>query len=125
MATSTEKRSRFLGLFGQLLTFAAERGILMIVWTFERSPQEQNFLYQQGRTRPGKIVTNCDGYITKSEHQKWLAIDLAVVKDGEVEWADLPEYHDLGEFWESLGGAWGGAFIGSGSALNDIYHFQL
>ena len=34
-----------------------------------RTAEEQNYLYQQGRTRPGQKVTNCDGYKAKSNHQ--------------------------------------------------------
>ena len=34
-----------------------------------RTAEEQNKLYQQGRTKAGKIVTKCDGYNIKSKHQ--------------------------------------------------------
>ena len=34
-----------------------------------RTAQEQNALYQIGRTRAGNKVTNCDGYKSKSNHQ--------------------------------------------------------
>ena len=34
-----------------------------------RTAEEQNYLYQQGRTRAGQRVTNCDGYKAKSNHQ--------------------------------------------------------
>lgn len=34
-----------------------------------RTAQEQNALYQLGRTRAGNKVTNCDGYKSKSNHQ--------------------------------------------------------
>lgn len=34
-----------------------------------RTAKEQNELYQQGRTRKGIKVTNCDGYNRKSNHQ--------------------------------------------------------
>ena len=34
-----------------------------------RTAQEQNALYQLGRTRAGNKVTNCDGYKSKSSHQ--------------------------------------------------------
>jgi peptidoglycan L-alanyl-D-glutamate endopeptidase CwlK len=117
---STANRVRFIELWGQLCAYAAQLNISFIIWTFDRSPQEQNDLYKRGRTMPGPIVTNCDGYIKKSAHQHWTAIDIAIVKNGEVEWADIPEYHDLGDYWESIGGVWGGRW-----ALNDIYHFSL
>lgn len=44
-----------------------------------------------------------------SLHRKRLAIDLNLFKDGEY----LPSSEDhrpLGEFWESIGGSWGGRF---------------
>ena len=34
-----------------------------------RTAEYQNSLYQQGRTKPGKIVTKLDGYNRKSNHQ--------------------------------------------------------
>lgn len=34
-----------------------------------RTAEYQNELYQQGRTKPGKVVTNCDGFKNKSNHQ--------------------------------------------------------
>ena len=48
-----------------------------------RTAEYQNSLYQQGRTRPGKIVTKLDGYNKKSNHQAKAdgyghAVDIAV-----------------------------------------------
>lgn len=48
-----------------------------------RTAAYQNELYQQGRTRPGKIVTKLDGYNKKSNHQAKAdgyghAVDIAV-----------------------------------------------
>ena len=34
-----------------------------------RTTEEQQSLYAQGRTKPGNIVTNCDGIKNKSNHQ--------------------------------------------------------
>jgi putative secretion activating protein len=34
-----------------------------------RTAEEQNALYQKGRSKPGPKVTNCDGYKAKSNHQ--------------------------------------------------------
>lgn len=43
-----------------------------------RTPEEQNELYQQGRTKPGNIVTYLDGYTRKSKHNETpsLAVDI-------------------------------------------------
>lgn len=48
-----------------------------------RTAEYQNELYQQGRTKPGKIVTKLDGYNKKSNHQAKSdgyghAVDIAV-----------------------------------------------
>lgn len=48
-----------------------------------RTAEYQNSLYQQGRTKPGKIVTKLDGYSRKSNHQAKAdgyghAVDIAV-----------------------------------------------
>ena len=48
-----------------------------------RTAEYQNELYQQGRTKPGKIVTKLDGYNRKSNHQAKAdgyghAVDIAV-----------------------------------------------
>ena len=49
------------------------------------------------------------GHIRDSFHYKRLAIDLNLFKDGQ--YLTLTEAHTpLGEFWESLGGTWGGRF---------------
>lgn len=44
-----------------------------------RTIEEQNGLYAQGRTKPGKIVTNARG--GKSYHNYGLAIDFAILYD--------------------------------------------
>ncbi|MBS5037147.1 MAG: M15 family metallopeptidase [Fusobacterium sp.] len=58
-----------------------------------RTAEEQNKLYQQGRTTPGKIVTNCDGYKIKSNHQTkddglGHAGDIAVLVNNKITWEE-------------------------------------
>lgn len=48
-----------------------------------RTAEYQNNLFQQGRTKNGQIVTYCDGYIKKSNHQAksdgyGYALDIAI-----------------------------------------------
>lgn len=52
-----------------------------------------------------------------SLHRIRLAIDLNVFKDGKY-LTTGEEYVDLGEYWESIGGTWGGRF-------KDGNHFSL
>ena len=58
-----------------------------------RTAEEQNKLYQRGRTVPGKIVTNCDGYKLKSNHQTkddglGHAGDIAVLINNKITWEE-------------------------------------
>lgn len=58
-----------------------------------RTAEEQNKLYQQGRTTPGKIVTNCDGYKIKSNHQTkddglGHAGDIAILINNKITWEE-------------------------------------
>jgi hypothetical protein len=52
-----------------------------------------------------------------SLHKSRLAVDLNVFRDGKY-LTTGEQYTDLGEFWESIGGAWGGRF-------NDGNHFSF
>lgn len=45
-----------------------------------RTPAEQQVIYNQGRTAPGPIVTNSKPY--QSNHQYGIALDFGVFKDG-------------------------------------------
>lgn len=49
-----------------------------------RSPQRQAYLYEQGRTSPGKIVTKARPW--RSWHQYGVAVDLVYKKDGVWTW---------------------------------------
>jgi hypothetical protein len=110
------KRTDFLYKIGKLLVFAEERGIPIICFTFHRTVKEQYDEFLAGRS-------NCDGTIKKSQHQKWLAMDFVIVDEqGNCVWEDVPEYRVLGEYWESLGGTWGGRWS---SPAGDVYHMEL
>ena len=54
---------------------------------------------------------------SNSLHKEKLAIDLNLFKDGRYLSA-TEDHKPLGEFWESLGGTWGGRF-------NDGNHYSL
>lgn len=90
---------------------------LVVVCTY-RSPQEQQALFAQGRTQPGRKVTEIDGARKLSRHNKRPAeaVDLAVMvdPDGEgplkpvISWTDREAYLAMGEIAEELGLVWGG-----------------
>jgi peptidoglycan L-alanyl-D-glutamate endopeptidase CwlK len=54
-----------------------------------RSPQRQQYLYEQGRTRPGTTVTNARPWT--SYHQYGLAADFVLYQDGQWSWESTRE----------------------------------
>ena len=54
---------------------------------------------------------------SKSAHKQRLAIDLNLFKDG-VYLTSTEAHQPLGEYWEHLGGSWGGRF-------NDGNHYSI
>lgn len=61
-----------------------------------RTVAEQQELFAQGRTKPGKIVTNLDGVNKKSKHNYYpsLAVDIAPYP---IDWDDLGRFKALAE----------------------------
>ena len=107
--TPTDKRVDFFRAIAFLIGQLDSEGIKMMPTCFHRTSDEQLTLYNQGKTK-----------VLHSKHQDWLAIDLVLVKDGELVWERTPEYEKAGERWEMVGGVWGGRW----KSLNDIYHFE-
>lgn len=62
-----------------------------------RSAKRQNEIYQEGRTKKGIILTNCDGYIEKSKHQLkedgyGYAVDIGIYNpklEGKIDWGNI------------------------------------
>ena len=54
------------------------------------------------------LVANGKSKVKYGKHNDRLAIDLLIAKDG-VDLKD-DEYRPIGEYWESVGGIWGGRF---------------
>ncbi|UED78350.1 M15 family metallopeptidase [Lysinibacillus sp. CD3-6] len=67
-----------------------------------RSQARQNYLYQQGRTRPGKIVT----WTLSSNHTSRLAWDIAVAPPKPL--YDVDTLTKVGAIARKLGITWGG-----------------
>lgn len=85
---------------------ANQAGVPLAVFESYRSSERQDALYAQGRTTPGKIVTNAKG--GDSWHQYGLAIDVALFDDGEWSWNFDPKR--VSQFFESPLLKWGGTF---------------
>ncbi len=96
---------------------------LFIVHTL-RTYEEQDELYAQGRTKPGKKVTDARG--GQSWHNFGRAIDFAFEERGTQRptWSTagdaIEDWRLLGQMGEAIGLEWGGRFEG----LGDFGHFH-
>lgn len=101
-----------------LVREAARHGIKIKVTSGLRTYDEQNALYAQGRTKPGRIVTNARGGY--SNHNFGIAFDVTIFNGRNPVW-ESPQYKIVGAIGKRLGLEWGGDWRG----FNDEPHFQL
>ena len=80
--------------------------------------EEQNALYEQGRSKPGRIVTNARGGY--SNHNFGIAFDIGVFEGGRY-LDESPAYKAVGALGIKLGLEWGGNW----KTIQDEPHFQL
>ncbi len=80
-----------------------------------RSQERQKYLYSQGRTRPGQIVT----WTLTSNHKSRLAWDIAVGPPRSL--YDVTTLNRVGSIARKLGITWGGDWVGS----IDRPHFEV
>ncbi len=85
--TLREKQSKFVDMLALLILYAASQGFELTL---------------------GDAWAK-DGHKDKSLHYDRLAIDLNLFKDGEYLTA-TEDHKQLGEFWESISGSWGGRY---------------
>ncbi|WHY02659.1 M15 family metallopeptidase [Neobacillus sp. DY30] len=112
----------------QLVQQAAKIGIVVVITDGFRSIEEQNTIYEQGRTTEGNIVTNAKG--GESYHNYGLAIDFALeTPSGDVIWDrqydrnqnGKSDWSEVVKIAKSLGFEWGGDWKG----FKDYPHFQM
>jgi peptidoglycan L-alanyl-D-glutamate endopeptidase CwlK len=99
---------------------AKKRGYRVLVTSTFRSADSQNELYAQGRTKPGRKVTNAKaGY---SWHNFRMAFDLVpLTENGKADWNNLKAFRELGALGKTFGLEWGGDW----SKFPDMPHFQF
>lgn len=91
-----------------------ERGIDIFVTEYHRSQERQNYLYEQGRSRPGQIVT----WTRSSNHTSGYAWDIACNKPHAL--YDAKIIAKAGEVAKELEIEWGGTW-----KEQDMPHFQI
>jgi peptidoglycan L-alanyl-D-glutamate endopeptidase CwlK len=83
-----------------------EAGIEVLITSTYRDAESQAALYAQGRTAPGKRVTNArPGY---SFHNFKVAFDFVPIVHGKADWNDLDLFRRCGEIAELCGLEWAG-----------------
>lgn len=97
---------------------AAGMGLQIRIISGFRTYEEQAALYAQGRTAPGRVVTNArPGY---SNHNFGIAFDVGVF-EGSRYLGESPKYKAVGALGMDIGLEWGGSW----KTLVDEPHFQL
>jgi len=104
--TLGEKQKKFTKMLAQLINFAYDNGYELTVGDAYRDPRVH------GQVGEKKSYSSAN-----SVHKLRLAMDFNLFKDGKY-LTKTEDYLRLGEFWESLGGSWGGKF-------EDGNHFSL
>ena len=100
-------------------TTCALYGMDILIYCTYRSEEEQDDLYAQGRTKPGRIVTNARG--GESWHNHRCAFDFVPLVAGKPAWDDANLYRKAGVIAESVGLEWAGRWKGS---LRETAHCQ-
>ncbi len=105
-------------LSSKQLTNGVRRPSRRFVISGLRAYEEQNDLYEQGRSKPGKIVTNARAGF--SNHNFGIAFDVGVF-EGTKYLDESPKYKAIGALGIELGLEWGGNW----KSIQDEPHFQL
>lgn len=90
----------------KLMALCKDKGLDLLITETLRTVEDQDKLYAQGRTAPGKIVTKCKGSEFASPHQWAVAIDFAKNKRGE-EYSDNKFFKEVADIAKQCGMAAG------------------
>lgn len=96
-----------------------KQSISLTVTGTYRSIEEQNGLYNQGRTTPGQIITNAKG--GQSLHNWRVAFDIVPIVNGAVQYNDDVLWAKIAKIGASIGLEWGGSWV----TFPDKPHFQF
>lgn len=93
-------------------------GIDLLVYCTLRNAVAQAELYAQGRSKPGRVVTNARA--GESFHNYGLAFDCAPLVLGKADWSSK-RWPEIGSLGEGAGLEWAGRWSGR---LKETAHFQ-
>jgi peptidoglycan L-alanyl-D-glutamate endopeptidase CwlK len=94
-------------------------GIELLVTSTYRDNESQNALYAQGRTEPGRVVTNAKG--GQSFHNYRCAVDVVPLVNGKPDWDGThPIWAKIGNYGKLAGLEWAGEW----TRFKELAHFQ-
>ncbi|MGL4751433.1 MAG: M15 family metallopeptidase [Aeromonadaceae bacterium] len=96
--TMGQKQRRFTRMLADLINFAYDNGYELTVGDAYRDPR----LHGEMGVKKGY------GHAS-SNHKQRLAMDFNLFRDGKF-LTSTEDHRPLGEYWESIGGSWGGRF---------------
>ena len=96
---------------------AKEAGFDLLITSTLRNNAAQAELFAQGRTKPGRIVTNARP--GESTHNYGLALDVVPMLHGKCLW-DSKGWPEIGRIGESVGLEWSGRWTGK---FRELAHF--
>ena len=101
------------------LKAAEEAGIDLLVTSTYRDNASQDALYAQGRTAPGKVVTNAKA--GQSYHNFRCAVDVVPLRNGKPVWDTKdPVWQTVGRLGKAAGLEWAGDW----KRFKEFPHFQ-
>lgn len=101
----------------RFLEDAKKEGIDLKIIASRRTFDEQQALYDKGRTTPGPIVTKAKP--GQSFHNYDLAIDVVPIVNGKADW-NSKQWANIGVIGTAAGLQWGGAW----KNFKDLPHFE-
>lgn len=93
-------------------------GIDVLITSTYRDHESQDALYAQGRTKPGRVVTNARG--GQSFHNFRVAFDFVPMRHGKPQWDDDALLLSCGVIGEACGLEWAGRW----QAFAERLHMQ-
>lgn len=104
-----DKQNTFTGMVANLITFAQQKGYKLTFGEAYRTEEQSKLNAKKGSG------------ISNSLHTQRLAVDFNLFDANGKYLTATSDYKELGEYWESLGGSWGGRF----KTRPDGNHFSL
>lgn len=102
-----------------MIASAKAQGIDLLVTSTYRDNASQDALYAQGRTAPGKVVTNARA--GQSYHNYRCAVDVVPIRNGKPVWdAKDAVWQTVGTLGKAAGLEWAGDW----RKFKELAHFQ-